>query len=617
MDFIKKNILWTKSKFKIKLINQKIKTLNVSLVESRSIINNDNLTNNNLLVPHNGVNTYNSTDYIYSDKLEIQQKNVARLSRNKHTIGTLKHYPPAIKEWYNSIYSFYPNNYLKLLPSIDKSVYNILKGYFNLDPLLINNKKHFIPRRLKKFSMIKLFLGKPEIKHSNNKVIITVYIYNRKKIYFLNKIKKIIKIHTSRAPGGTQVNKFHFNKFKSHIRGINPYNLTKMKNYKLILSLILIKDFKFKLSLINSVSLQNSVNNATEINKKSNLIEIKTLKSASDSKLSLNKNNYLLDAPLDTNKFKLKNKKLLYGELRLLKKKLKKLNRFLFNVLKNKPTPFLFMYLKKKLPFLFIYLNIRPNKINTILLKPFFNISSNPTAIKILNIGRDNPTTYKKLLSYKYYCSMLYFNSYIFNANNLLPLKDILKKIYNKKIEFNIINLKYLYLDSGILAQAISIKLKDRQKRILRILKLGLKLTKKPNFKIHFHKKNKLHFLFSDKKLDLNINSVWGNTNSIQNKYLIFKPDAYKMRIFLYHMKQKIISGIRIQGTGRLTKRLTASRSLSKVKYKGSLKNLNSSYENVSTVMLRGFVKSNLQYVNINNSSGNGSFGVKVSISVY
>jgi hypothetical protein len=82
-------------------------------------------------------------------------------------------------------------------------------------------------------------------------------------------------------------------------------------------------------------------------------------------------------------------------------------------------------------------------------------------------------------------------------------------------------------------------------------------------------------------------------------------------------MKQKIISGIRIQGTGRLTKRLTASRSLSKVKYKGSLKNLNSSYENVSTVMLRGFVKSNLQYVNINNSSGNGSFGVKVSISVY
>lgn len=82
-------------------------------------------------------------------------------------------------------------------------------------------------------------------------------------------------------------------------------------------------------------------------------------------------------------------------------------------------------------------------------------------------------------------------------------------------------------------------------------------------------------------------------------------------------MKQKIISGIRLQGTGRLTKRLTAARSISKVKYMGSLKNLNSSYENVSTVMLRGFVKSNLQYININNYNRNGSFGVKVSISVY
>lgn len=556
MNFVKKNTLWIKSKFKIKLINQKIKTLNVSLVESRSIMNNDNIINNTLS-QDNGLDSSLPGSIGLCPVQLTTQKNITKLSKNMHTMGTLKHYPPAIKEWYNSIYSFYPNDYFKLLPSIDKSVYSLLKGYFNLNPSLTSNTKDTgilnssypkgIPKRLKKFSMIKLFLGKPEIKHSNNKVIITIYIYNRKKIYFLNKIKKIIKIHASRVP---------------------------------------------RTNVLNS-----SYPKGTHLNK------FKKLRSN-----------------------KLNNKKLLYGELRLLKKKLKKLNIFLFNVLKNKSTPFLFIYLQKKLPFLFIYLKKRStesrvaSKINSINLKPFLN---NVESKKIININRDSHTgsystiTYKKLVTYKYYCSMLYFNSYIFNANNLLPLKNILKKIYNKKIEFNIINLKYLYLDSNILAQAISIKLKDRQKRILRILKLGLKLTKKPNFKIHFHKKNKLHFLFSDKKLDLNINSVWGNTYSIQNKYLIFKPNAYKLRIFLYHMKQKIISGIRLQGTGRLTKRLTASRSLSKVKYKGSLKNLNSSYENVSTVMLRGFVKSNLQYVNINNSSGNGSFGVKVSISVY
>jgi hypothetical protein len=234
-------------------------------------------------------------------------------------------------------------------------------------------------------------------------------------------------------------------------------------------------------------------------------------------------------------------------------------------------------------------------------------------------LAHTNSSRFKKGFLYKYYCSMLYFNGYIFNANNLLPLKEILKKIYHKKVELNIINLKYLYLDSNIFAEAITKKLKDRQKRVLRVLKLGLKLTKKPYFKRHFHKDNiQLNFMFCDKKVDLSINSNDVAGPSIpKNKYLIFKPNGHKVRLFLYHMKQKIVSGIRLQGTGRLTKRLTASRSISKVKYMGSLKNLNSSYENISTVMLRGFVKSNLQYVNINNYNRNGSFGVKVSVSVY
>jgi hypothetical protein len=40
--------------------------------------------------------------------------------------------------------------------------------------------------------MIKVFVGKPEIKHNNNKVIINIYTYNRKKIFFLTKIKKLL-----------------------------------------------------------------------------------------------------------------------------------------------------------------------------------------------------------------------------------------------------------------------------------------------------------------------------------------------------------------------------------------------------------------------------------------
>lgn len=220
----------------------------------------------------------------------------------------------------------------------------------------------------------------------------------------------------------------------------------------------------------------------------------------------------------------------------------------------------------------------------------------------------------KYIFAYKYYCSMLFLQSYIFNANNILPLKNILTNMFQKKIEFNLVNLKYIYLDSNILAEAITRKLIDRKKRVLRVLKLGLKLTKQPFFKIHFHKERiKLHYFFLDK--NLKIDSV--NNNIITNKYLINKPYSYKLRLLLYHMKQKIMTGIRLQGTGRLTKRLTAARSISKVKYIGSLKNIDSSYESISTVMLRGFVKSNLQYVNINKYNRNGSFGTKVSISVY
>ena len=66
-----------------------------------------------------------------------------------------------------------------------------------------------------------------------------------------------------------------------------------------------------------------------------------------------------------------------------------------------------------------------------------------------------------------------------------------------------------------------------------------------------------------------------------------------------------------MQGAGRLTKRLTASRSITKFRMKGSLKNINSSFHSISTVMLRGYFKSNLQYININSHNRNGSFGMK------
>jgi hypothetical protein len=71
------------------------------------------------------------------------------------------------------------------------------------------------------------------------------------------------------------------------------------------------------------------------------------------------------------------------------------------------------------------------------------------------------------------------------------------------------------------------------------------------------------------------------------------------------------LAGVRIEAKGRLTRRFTASRSVFKMKWKGGLKNVDSSFKGLSAVMLRGHVKSNVQYSNVNSKNRNGAFGVK------
>ena len=79
----------------------------------------------------------------------------------------------------------------------------------------------------------------------------------------------------------------------------------------------------------------------------------------------------------------------------------------------------------------------------------------------------------------------------------------------------------------------------------------------------------------------------------------------------LKSLKHVKMAGIRIEAKGRLTRRFTASRSVFKMKWKGGLKNVDSSFKGLSTILLRGHVKSNVQYSMINSKNRNGAFGVK------
>jgi len=225
---------------------------------------------------------------------------------------------------------------------------------------------------------------------------------------------------------------------------------------------------------------------------------------------------------------------------------------------------------------------------------------------------------------------MLSLNNNKFKNWFILGLKKIIYKIYNKRVEFNFVNLKYLHLNSDIFSQSIAIRLKKRENKLIRTFKKALKLVKLPAIsKLSFYKKT--HKKFINKYETLNLNSYISMlkdkdilhellykifpryTNKIDSPIYLHRKDGASalQENILNSTKHKNIYGVRLEAAGRLSKRLTASRSMFKFKYKGSLKNIDSSYKNISTVMLRGNTKSNIQLTKISCKTRNGAFGLK------
>ena len=94
------------------------------------------------------------------------------------------------------------------------------------------------------------------------------------------------------------------------------------------------------------------------------------------------------------------------------------------------------------------------------------------------------------------------------------------------------------------------------------------------------------------------------------NKNLLVKQKSLQ-KVVLQNIKYKHITGFRLEASGRLTRRYTASRSQHKVRYKGNLVNVYSSIKGYPSSILRGNFKPNLQYTKLNSKSRIGSFGVK------
>ena len=179
---------------------------------------------------------------------------------------------------------------------------------------------------------------------------------------------------------------------------------------------------------------------------------------------------------------------------------------------------------------------------------------------------------------------LINFNKSKFNSLNLnlrnLGLISLIEKLYNKKVEINLVELKSIHLNSDVFSSAVALKLRDRKNKAVRILRKAiLQMVRIPD----------LHTLIT---FDDNLKAM--NKNNIINT-----------------IKQQLVSGVRFEASGRLTRRLTAMRAVFKYRYAGSLKNIRSSFNKKPSSMLRGYVKSNSQYTLINSKTRNGTFGLK------
>ena len=179
---------------------------------------------------------------------------------------------------------------------------------------------------------------------------------------------------------------------------------------------------------------------------------------------------------------------------------------------------------------------------------------------------------------------LIHFNKYKFNTLNInlrnLGVISLIEKLYNKKVTIYLMELKKISLNSDVFSSAVALKLRDRKNKAVSIIRKALlQMVSIPDF----------HTLitFDDNMEAMNKNNIINTT------------------------KQQVVTGVRFETAGRLTKRLTAMRAVNKKGGVGGLKNIRSSVNKKPSTILRGVAKSNSQFSSIGSKTRNGSFGLK------
>jgi hypothetical protein len=200
----------------------------------------------------------------------------------------------------------------------------------------------------------------------------------------------------------------------------------------------------------------------------------------------------------------------------------------------------------------------------------------------------------------------------------LLPkLSYLLNNILEKKIEYNIVNLKSITHNTHIFTTMLG-KIIKRKKKLQLVRDMGtiidrVRLPKVNTVSERTRVTRNIEEIFTkynDSKLINNINN-YNNMNLLINDYTKHNTEN-KIHPAIFHtINYKNMSGLKIEIKGRLTKRYRADRALYKIKYKGGLRNVYSSYQGLSSVLFRGNIKANTSYSFYKSKRRIGSFAVK------
>jgi len=82
---------------------------------------------------------------------------------------------------------------MKNFPFYDININKLISGYFTMYFRNTVIFKKYISHRAKRQSLNKIYVSRPEIKHTNSKVILTIYVFDRENYLLKKKINILLR----------------------------------------------------------------------------------------------------------------------------------------------------------------------------------------------------------------------------------------------------------------------------------------------------------------------------------------------------------------------------------------------------------------------------------------